>query len=1098
MKNVFDAIMSSVLAGGLPRLIFFAGILTGLLALQYTPREEEPQIVVPMIDVLVTTPGLSAEQTERQVTIPLERLLAEIKGVENIYSTSSTGAASVTLRFYVGESREQALLNTYNKLYANTDRIPPVVAQWQVKPIEVDDVPILVLGLWSEDAQYSDFELRRIADEFATALQTVEDASKVDVVGGRPRQVTLYLDPEALAGRRTSTSDIVAALQVSNLLLDAGNWVVNDSAIILEAGDVLRTQEDLENLIVNVIDGAPVFLRDVARIVDGPAEPLAYSWIGFPGTHQDNYPMVAVSVAKKPGANAVAVATDTLQLIDTLRERLLPPGVDVAVLRDYGKTADDKVNNLTQSLLFAVVTVVVFIALFLGWRPGLVVGLAVPVCYGITFALDYALGYTINRVTLFALILSLGLLVDDPITGVDNISRFLKQKRTNAAEQVADAMREIAGPLIMSTVTIVLAFIPLAFISGMMGPYMAPMAFNVPAAVIASTLTAFFVTPWLALKLLGNSQADMPSTRGTVSVYSRLLKPIMASRRRAHLTLFVVVLLFFAVCLLPAMRWVPLKLLPFDNRSEVQVLIDMPEGSSVERTAAVAESVARQVARLPEVTAIAAFVGQPSPMDFNGMVRRYYARHAANLAELRVVLLDKSERAHQSHSVVLRLRELLAPLAVDGIHLKVVEVPPGPPVLSTLVAEVYGDLITPYETQRQAAALVAKRLQREPHVVEVDTTLEAPYERVRFIADKQKAALSGVSTDDVARTLRMTQQGFIAGYLQAEHELHPLPITVKLPLALKDSAADLERLLVRGRPGITKTTTEQGLESAAQPLVALGELGHFERQTVEPAIHRKDLRRVVYVTAELNGRTPADVVADVQADLNAPRGPANDWSARTYFKSGGDDGWQLPVGTSVSWTGEGELDITLDVFRDMGLGYLFALLGIFVVLRLQTRSVGLSLIIMSAIPLTVIGILPGFWLMNQLGERTVAGAPDPVLFTATAMIGMIALAGIVVRNSLILVEFIQRARNTGSTVTAAVLEAGAVRMRPVLLTAGTTLLGNLVITLDPVFNGLALAIIFGIVASTLFSLVVVPLVYWLVFAPAAEIDGVSTPEELTL
>ena len=1096
MKNVFDAIMSSVLAGALPRLIFFAGILTGLLALQFTPREEEPQIVVPMIDVLVTTPGLSAEQTERQVTIPLERLLAEIQGVENIYSSSSPGAASVTLRFYVGEDREEALLNTYNKLYANTDRIPPVVAQWQVKPIEVDDVPILLLGLWSEDPRYSDHELRRIADEFATALQTVEDASKVDVLGGRPRQVTLYLDPEALAGRRTSAADIIDALDVSNVLLSAGNWVVNDEALVLEAGDVLRSSDELANLIVNVIDGAPVFLRDVARIEDGPAEPNAYSWIRFPRSQGDNYPMVAVSVAKKPGSNAVAVAADTLQLIDALRARLLPPGVDVAVLRNYGETADDKVNNLTQSLLFAVVTVVVFIALFLGWRPGLVVGLAVPVCYGITFALDYLLGYTINRVTLFALILSLGLLVDDPITGVDNISRFLKHKGGSAADHVADAMREIAGPLVMSTVTIVLAFIPLAFITGMMGPYMAPMAFNVPAAVIASTLTAFFVTPWLALKLLGESETGQPEPARGHGLYGRLLGPLMANRRRAQLTLVAVALLFFAVCLLPAMRWVPLKLLPFDNRSEVQVLVDMPEGSSLERTAAMAESVARQVARLPEVSTIATFVGQPSPMDFNGMVRRYYARQAPNLAELRLVLLDKSEREHQSHGVVLRLRELLAPLAVDGVQLKVVEVPPGPPVLSTLVAEVYGDIITPYEVQREAAAIVAERLQREPHVVEVDTTLEAPHTRARFVADKQKAALSGVSTYDIAQTLRMTNEGFVGGYLQAEHELHPLPIMLRLPMALRDSEPDLARLLVRGRPGITKTTTEQGLETAAQPLVALGELGDFERQLVEPAIHRKDLRRVVYVTAELNGRTPAAVVADVQADLDAPSGNPNDWSARTYFNNGGGDGWRLPEGASVSWTGEGELDITLDVFRDMGLGYLFALLGIYVVLRLQTQSASLSLIIMSAIPLTVIGILPGFWMMNQLGEREIAGAPDPVLFTATAMIGMIALAGIVVRNSLILVEFIQHALRDGSTVTAAVLEAGSVRMRPVLLTAGTTMLGNLVITLDPVFNGLALAIIFGIVASTLFSLLVVPLVYWLVFAPDEEIDGAAVLKEL--
>lgn len=1089
LKSFANTVFDVVLAGGLPRVIFFFGILAGLLALQFTAREEEPQIVVPMVDVTVSSPGLSAEQTERQVTIPLERLLAEIDGVENVYSTSSAGESSVTLRFYVGEDREEALLNTYNKLHANIDLIPAVVERWQVHPVEVDDVPILVLSLWSKDPRYSDHELRRIADEFATALQTVEDASKVSVVGGRPRSITVYLDPEAMAGRNTSAADIANALDVSNRLLGAGTWVISDRSMVLEAGDVIRSTEELASLVVNVVDGAPVFLRDVATIKDGPAEARSYTWVHFPGGSSDqHYPMVAVAVAKKPGSNAVAVAEDALQLIADLRQRLLPPGVDVSVLRNYGQTADAKVNDLTQSLLFAVVTVVVFIALFLGWRPGLVVGLAIPVCYGVTFALDYAFGYTINRVTLFALILSLGLLVDDPITGVDNISRFLQRPSGSAASRVSAAMREIASPLVMSTVTIVLAFIPLAFITGMMGPYMAPMAFNVPAAVIASTLTSFLVTPWLALRLLGDGKPVMEQEGGR-TLYFRLLSPLLDSRRRAHGTLVLVVVLFVLACMLPALRWVPLKLLPYDNRAEVQVLIDMPEGTSLERTAAMTEAVARQIDRLPEVATVAAFVGVPSPMDFNGMVRRYYARQAPHLGELRIVLIDKAEREHQSHAVVLRMRDLLEPMARDGISLKVVEVPPGPPVLSTLVAEVYADIITPYSVQREAAARVVERLTREPHVVEVDSTLGAARSKVRFVTDKQKAALSGISTLDIAKTLHMANRGYVGGYLQEERELNPLPIVLRLPLELRDSYTDLQRLRIQGRAGITKTASDQGLESAAVPLVALGEVGEFVEQPVDPTIHRKDLRRVVYVTAELNGRTPVEVVADVGADLDSAGVAAVPWQQRTFLDNGGGDAWKLPPGTSVSWTGEGELNVTLDVFRDMGLGYLFALLAIFVVLRVQTRSVSLALIIMSAIPLTVIGILPGFWVMNQFGERWVAGAPDPVLFTATAMIGMIALAGIVVRNSLILVEFIQQSRAEGADIRHAVLEAGSVRMRPVLLTAGTTMLGNLVITLDPVFNGLALAIIFGIVASTVFSLVVVPLVYWLVFSGDHQPDG---------
>lgn len=1084
MERFFSAVMAVVLRGSVPRILFLVGVLAGLLALELTPREEEPQIVVPMVDVLVSTPGLSATQTERQVTIPLERLLSEITGLEHVYSSSNSGHASVTLRFHVGEDREAALLNTYNKLHSNTDRIPSVVSQWQVKPIEVDDVAILMLGLWSADPRYSDHELRRIAEEFATALQTVDASSKVDVVGGRPRAVTLYLDPEALAARRTSVADVADAIKLSNLLTNAGNVVLDNRSVTFEAGDVMRSTAELHGLIVNVIDGAPVFLRDVARLDDGPAEPDSYTWIRFPQRSKQSsaHPMVAISIAKQPGANAVAVAEDVLTMVHGIRDRILPPGVELSVLRDYGQTANEKVNDLTQSLIFAVVTVVIFITLFLGWRSGLVVGLAVPICYGITLALDYALGYTINRVTLFALILSLGLLVDDPITGVDNIARFLRRGGQSAGARVTQAMAEIASPLVMSTLTIVLAFIPLAFITGMMGPYMAPMALNVPVAVIASTMVAFLVTPWLSLKLLGNTAPQERVERQSTSTYARLLGPLLASRRRAWLTLGAVVGLFLLVCFLPALRLVPLKLLPFDNRSEVQILIDLPEGASLETSAAMAEQLSREISRLPEIETIAAFIGEPSPYDFNGMVRRYYTRHAPHLAELRLVLVPKAQRVHQSHAVVLRLRALLAPYQRDDAVIRVVEVPPGPPVMATLVAEVYADVITPYAEQREAAARVVERLQQEAHVVEVDSTLESPKSRLRFVLDKTKAALSGISTYDVAHTLSMANDGYLAGYLQVERELHPLPVNLRLAPSLRNSESDFARLLVRGRAGIAKTTSPQGIELAAQPLVAIGELGTFQPGVDDPTIHRKDLQRVVYATAELSGRTPAEVIADINADFERRTDNTTAWQARTYINSGGGQRWSLPAGTSVSWVGEGELRITLDVFRDMGLGYVFALLAIFAVLRVQTRSFTLSLIIMSAIPLTVVGILPGFWLMNQFGERMVAGAPDPVLFTATAMIGMIALAGIVVRNSLILVEFIQQSLAEGMALKDALLHAGSVRMRPVLLTAGTTMLGNLVITLDPVFNGLALAIIFGIVASTIFSLAVVPIVYWLVYA----------------
>jgi multidrug efflux pump subunit AcrB len=590
------------------------------------------------------------------------------------------------------------------------------------------------------------------------------------------------------------------------------------------------------------------------------------------------------------------------------------------------------------------------------------------------------------------------------------------------------------------------------------------------------------VTPWLASRLLkpDGGRAQVESSK-LIEKYRRILTPVLNSRKRAHWVLWAVLGLFLVAASLPVFRLVPLKLLPYDNKNEVQIIIDMPEGSSLENTAAVAREASRLASQLPEIQAIAAFVGLASPIDFNGMVRRYYQRSGPHMADLRITLVDKADRKHQSHAVVLRLREALAPLNRDQVRIKVVEVPPGPPVISTLVAEVHADTLISYQAQREAATAVMDRLALEPHVVEIDSTVEHPQQRLRFVTDKQKAALSGVATEDISDTLSLANEGRTAGYLQLERETTPLPIELRLATEDRASLSDFRRLKVKGRPGIVQESSPQGLDSAARPLISIGELGEFEQQWADQAIHRKDLQPVVYVTAEVSGRTPAEVIADVNADLGYQGGLKAGWENRQFLMPGGGQGWALPDGIDVLWTGEGEWRITVRVFRDMGLAFTFALLAIFFVLRLQTSSTTLSLIIMSSIPLTIIGIMPGFWLMNQFGERLIAGAPDPVMFTATAMIGMIALAGIVVRNSLILVEFITQARKEGLALKEALIQAGAVRMRPVLLTAGTTMLGNLIITLDPVFSGLALAIIFGIIASTLFTLLLVPVVYLLVF-----------------
>ena len=1130
-----DKIVAYSISGGLPVLIIFVSLVLGALALNFTPREEEPQIVVPMIDIAVQAPGMSAKQVERQVTYPLEKLLSQIKGVEHVYSSSMTGQTIVTLRFFVGEDREDAILNTYNKLYSNQDDIPAGVSAWQVNPIEVDDVPILMLALWSDltEPVVSDYELKRVAEEFANFLQTIPDTSEIKVVGGRERAIRVLLKPESLAARQSTPIDVLQALNVSNLLQQAGNWSLAQNSVQLESGDVLRDLTELQQLVINVVDGVPVFLQDVADVVDLPEEAKSYTWIDFSESHpfkqnlssanqgavfNSSYPMVALSIAKKSGSNAVTVAQDVHAMVAELKTQLLPDNIYIETLRDYGQTANEKVDNLTNSLLFAVFTVVVFIAVFLGWRPAVVVGIAVPISYGVTLALDMAFGYTINRVTLFALILSLGLLVDDPITGVDNIQRFLKKRcaepAQDAASKILEAMAEIKIPLIMSTITIILAFIPLAYITGMMGPYMAPMAFNVPVSVAVSTLVAFLVTPWLARKILKTDgfiasvpEAGSPSTElddapdektPLYGFYKSLLTPLFESRQKSKILLWSVLVLFIAAAMLPMMRWVPLKLLPFDNKNEVQVIVDLPESATLEQTASVAKRISQELVRFSEVQAIASFVGEPSPIDFNGMVRHYYQRQAPYQADLRITLLDKTQRDHQSHAVVLRMRAYLAEFAqnqleIPDLSIKVVEVPPGPPVLSTLVAEITGTKLSDYAALQSAAETVKSRLLREPFVDEVDTSIESLQTRLRYITDKSKAALSGISTQDINQTFMLITEGLPAGHLQQEREALPLPIMLELPLGERSGLADLERLQVKGRAGVVKASSQNGLDSVPQPLVSLGELGHFQFLESDTSIQHKDLKPVVYVSAELSGRTPAEIIADISADLVdeqdvnklASEKEISSWQDRSFIDvflgNNPGDTWHLPEDIRLNWGGEGEWLITIDVFRDMGLAFIFALVGIFFVLKFQTNSTSLSLIIMSAIPLTVIGIMPGFAILNLFGERDVAGAPDPVLFTATAMIGMIALAGIVVRNSLILVEFITQARAQGAEIKEALILAGAVRMRPVLLTAGTTMLGNMVIILDPVFSGLALAIMFGIIASTLFTLILVPVVYFLVF-----------------
>ena len=1087
-------LLGVTLAGPVPLLLLLVALVGGAVALAITPREEEPQIVVPVADVIVEAPGLSAEQVERQIATPLEKILYQIDGVEYVYSMSRSQRCVVTVRFYVGENREDSLIKVYNKVFSNTDRIPAAVKSWVVKPLEIDDVPIVVVALWSDSPDLtSDHELRRLAEEIEHDLQSIENTNRIEVTGGRPRQIRVELDPDALAARRTAPLEVAWAIDVSSRLLPAGEIQTLDRDLIVEAGNFIQSGDELANLVINVVDGVPVYLRDVAHIIDGPAEPASYTWIGFgPASklskeYPDAYPAVAISIAKKKGANAVWVAEEVEGYFSKLKREIFPPEVNYRIIRNYGRTADEKINNLVASLLVAVLTVTIFIGIFLGWRAALVVGLAVPICYGITLALDLFTGYTINRVTLFALILALGLLVDDPITGVENIERYLRTGRYSRRTSIILAIGEIRTALIMSTVAIILAFAPLHYITGMMGPYMAPMAFNVPVSVTASTVVAFLVTPWLAYKLLRPSQEasekDIEETT-LYRVYSSLLKPLFSTRQHSWIFLAIVSFLFLVSMVFPLLRVVPLKLLPYDNKDEFQVVIDMPEGTTLERTQGVAAAFCRYLSTVPEVKDYTAFVGVPSPMDFNGMVRHYYLRQAAHYADIRVTLAERHRRSQQSHAILLRLRRDLEEIAQSyDCRLKLVEVPPGPPVISTVTVELFGGEVIPYSTLQEGAKLLEERLKQEPFVVDVDTSVGDDQQKLIFVPDREKAALSGIGTEDIASTVRLANHGLIAAYLQIPSEVNPLPVILRLPLQVRSSPHILAALHVKGRPGITKIREKSGVRDAPQPMVPLGELGDLHISTQDKVIYHKNLKPVAYVFAEVAGRAPAEIVLDVASDLNTnfPKSQTPP-GRRTYFNSGGGLPWALPEGVLAVWKGEGEWKITVRVFRDLGMAFGVALLGIFLVLRIQTGLSAITAIIMIAIPLSLIGIMPGFWLLNQLGERSVNGFPDPILFTATAMIGIIALAGIVIRNSLILVEFIHMSLREGKGLTDALLRAGAVRMRPIFLTAGTTMLGNLVITLDPIFSGLAWAIIFGLAASTVFTLFVIPVLYSLVYS----------------
>ena len=1034
------------LSGPLSGIFIAAGIISGITALILTPREEDPQIIVPMADVEVAFPGYSPEETEQLVTRPLERLLWQMDGVEHVYSVSRRDGSMVTVRFHVGEDRDRAMVRLRDKIEENSNIVPQGVTGWRVIPVSINDVPIVTLTISSE--KYDAAQLRRFAEELVARLDSIPDISRTEIVGGYPRVIKIEPVVENMIAQKISIPEIAGAIKRNNTAGTVGTTVTNGREQLVLTSPTPASAEELANIVIRAEAGRIVRIADIAEVTDSYETPDYY-------VRHNGKPAVTIALSKKAGVNAVSLAKKITAEAGHLQKLILPQEVEMTVTRNQGESANIRVNGLVESMFFAIVTVILLIALTMGWRESLVVGISVPVSFALALMTNYLFGFTLNRVTLFALILSLGLVVDDPITNVDNIQRHIRLGRKKPLEATLDAVKEVLPPVIMSTIAIIISFTPMFFITGMMGPYMAPMAINVPLTVTFSTVCALTFVPFMALKLLRRKSGELnnetvadASQQGAPKwikrLYGAMINPFLL-RRNAFILIFCVILLLLASAVLMLFK-VPLKMLPYDNRDELQLVIKMPPGSTPELTSKLIVELENYLARQNEIINYQSYIGIPSPIDFNGMVRHYNLRNGSNHADIRINMVPKAKRKMPSHEIALRIRDQVTQIGSKyNAVINIVEVPPGPPVLATVTAEVYADPALSHDDLVSGAEELKKRLLETDsrHLTELDTMNEAAQERWIFKIDTDKASLNGISGYEITNCLAIALSGGHISDLKVTGERQPLQIILRLPYPDRNRLERLSELNIKGSFGA----------------VPLAELGHFVKMPSEMPIMHKNLRPVEFVTAEAVGRAPGEMILATQFN--------------TLRKN------PLPDGISVDWAGEGEWEITLRVFRDLGIAFGVALLGIFLLLIIQTGNISLSLVMMCAIPLTLIGIAPGFWLLNIFTTNNVGGYDSPVFFTATGMIGMIALGGIVIRNSIVLLEFIQESQARGASLRDAISEAGAVRFRPIMLTAITTLMGAWPITLDPIFSGLAWSLIFGLLASTLLTLVVIPAIYLL-------------------
>lgn len=1069
-EGISGKIAQAFMNSKLTILLMIGLMIIGVYSSFLIPREEEPQINVPMADILVGYPGASPKEVESRVAKPLEKIISNIKGVEHVHTMAMNGQAMLIVQFYVGQDVERSYVKLYDELAKHENMFPQGVYKPMVKTRSIDDVPMLGITLWSE--KQDDYQLRQIAEEVTSEIEKVKDVAITKEIGGNNRELKVILDKDRMSENGVDALGIMQMIQANNGSSQSGSFVENDEEFLVTTGQFLSNAEDVENLVVGINKNMPVYLKQVATITDGASTPKSYVSFGYGKaneqfkTAKSEYPAVTISVGKVKGADAMKISDKILTKVEQLKKTIIPDDVHVEVTRNYGETASHKVGELLLHLGIAIIAVTVLVILAMGWRGGLVVFFSVPLTFALTLFAYYLLGYTLNRITLFALVFVVGIVVDDSIIIAENMHRHFKMKRLPFKQAAIYAINEVGNPTILATFTVIAAILPMAFVSGMMGPYMSPMPIGASIAMLLSLFVALTVTPYLGYHLLqekeeqAHKHAEGIETSLIYKIYSKIERPFLENSLKRRLLLAGTVVLLFGSILMFFTKSVVVKMLPFDNKNEFQVVIDMPEGSTLERTSAVTREIAQYVSTQPEVVNYQNYVGTSAPITFNGLVRHYDMRGGSNMADIQVNLLHKEDRDLQSHDIAKAMRPEIQKIAKKyGANVKLIEVPPGPPVLSTLVAEIYGP---DYEEQIKVAQQVQTILQNTSDIVDIDWMVEDHQTEFRLEVDKEKAMLNGIAPQQVVGNLTYLLKEYPVSNLYDENSNDNVSIVLSLDDKDKTSLQDIQNLKIKGSQG---------------NMIPISDLVKVRKDTLQKTIYRKDQKRVVYVTADMAGtlESPVYAILGMNEKLSKMKIPQGYKINELYMEQPTDES-----DYTVKW--DGEWQITLEVFRDLGVAFMVVIVIIYMLIVGWFQNFKTPIVMMLAIPLSLIGIVLGHWMLNAY-------------FTATSFIGMIALAGVMVRNSVLLIDFIEIRLNDGVPLKQAIIEAGAVRTTPILLTTGAVVIGASIILFDPIFQGLAISLVAGAIVSTVLTLIVVPLIYYITERKKWETNNLSEKEE---